>query len=74
MIFKTFKKICIALKSYAFYCHNIIKKQENFSFSRFGNIWTKLRNRLRVEKAKKFAEIQHSLEKNVEKDESGSTY
>ena len=42
-----------------------------FSFSTFGNIWTKLKNRLGAEKAWKLAKIQRFLKKNVEEDESG---
>ena len=41
-----------------------------FYFSKFGNIWTKLRNRIGAEKAGKLAKIQRFLKKNVEKDDS----
>ena len=41
-----------------------------FSFPTFRNIWTKLRNRLRVEKTGKLAKIQRFLKKNVEEIES----
>ena len=51
------------------------KYMKNYnSFSTFGNIWTKLRNRLRGEKAEKLAKIQRFLKKNVEEGESEEWY
>ena len=41
-----------------------------FSFSTFGNLWTKLKNRLGAKNARKFIKIQYFLKKNVEKSES----
>ena len=41
-----------------------------FSFSTFGNVWTKLRIRLKTGKVGKIVKIQHFLRKNVEEGES----
>ena len=41
-----------------------------FLFSTFGNIWTKLRNKLGAEKTRKLVKIQYFLKKNVGDGES----
>ena len=69
---KTFKKFALHSKvMLSIVIIMLSKSMKNyFSFSTFGNIWTKLRNRLGAEKARKIAKIHHFLKKIVEEGES----
>ena len=71
VIFKTFKKFVLHSKVVFSIVIILSKSMRNyFSFSTFGNIWTKLRNKLEAKKARKLAKIKRFLKKNVEEGES----
>ena len=75
MIFKTFKKCYITIKKLCTFFAQLLSYPPSSAlfervFSTFVNIWTKLRNRLEAEKARKIAKIHHFLKKIVEEGES----